>query len=47
MELTFLGYEDGCAVIKSECNDVVQIYHFDAKEQSEYDLSDFDGFTLN
>ena len=47
MELTFLGYEDDCAVIKLECNDAIETYHFDAKEQSEFDSSEFDGFTLN
>ena len=47
MELTFLGYEDDCAVIKLECNDVIETYHFDAKEQLGCDLSEFDGFTLN
>ena len=47
MELTFLGYEEDLAVIKSECNDGIEVYNFDAKEQLECDLPEFDGFTLN
>jgi len=47
MELTFLGYEDDCAVIKLECNDVIETYHFDAVEQNDIDLSELENFKLN
>ena len=47
MELTFLGYEDDCAVIKLECNDGIEVYHFDAVEQKDIDLSELENFKLN
>ena len=47
MELTFLGYEDDLSVIKSECNDDVEVYHFDAVEQPDADLSELENFKLN
>ena len=47
MELTFLGYEGDLAVIKSECNEGIEIHYFDAVEQKDIDLSDLENFKLN
>ena len=47
MELTFLGYEGDLAVIKSECNEGIEIHCFDAVEQKDIDLSDLENFKLN
>lgn len=47
MELTFLGYEGDSAVIKSECNEGVDVYHFDAVEQNDINLTELENFKLN
>lgn len=47
MELTFLGYEEDLTVIKSECNDGIEVYHFDSVEQNDIDLPELENFKLN
>ena len=47
MELTFLGYEGDLAVIKSECNEGIEIHYFDAVEQKDIDLPELENFKLN